>query len=228
MPGRRIRQCTLRDRNAKLGPLRGVPGAPLISLVKRPPELDESRAHPSGTPPDPEHRPSKKGRFETALHRHLDLTFRVLRRTGLCPADAEDAAQDVFLIFARRLSDIEHGAERAFLVSTAVRVAADRRRAKWYSVALDLDSDARRSEDPLPDEALDRRRAQALLESVLDELPPSERDVFVLAELEELTRSEIAQCLTISEGTVASRLARARERVQGSLKRWCARARRRP
>jgi RNA polymerase sigma-70 factor (ECF subfamily) len=80
----------------------------------------------------------------------------------------------------------------------------------------------------LPDEALEWRRAHALLESVLEALPANERDVFVLAELEQLSRAEIAQCLTISEGTVASRLARARERVESALRRWCARARRRP
>ena len=204
-----------------------MPAAPLISLVQRSPAVDALRGVANDAPGDSEQRQPEKGRLESALERHLDLIWRVLRRAGLSAADAEDAAQDTFWIFSRRIDDVERGAERAFLISTALRIAADRRRAKWYSVALDLDSDARSSDDPLPDEALERRRAQALLESVLEGLPPTERDVFVLAELEQLSRTEIAQCLTISEGTVASRLARARERVESALRRFYASARRR-
>ncbi|HET9933205.1 MAG TPA: sigma-70 family RNA polymerase sigma factor, partial [Polyangiaceae bacterium] len=144
------------------------------------------------------------------------------------PADAEDAAQDVFWVFARRLNDVPLAAERAFLISTALHIAADKRRTKWYSVSFELDVDARLSESPLPDEALDLRRAHAMLDSVLDGLPASERDVFVLSDIEELSRSEVARSLAISEGTVASRLARARERVEAALKRLCAKRGRRP
>ena len=204
-------------------------GAPLISLVKRPPRVDEARSASADVSNPERNAPTARaGRLEIAVERNLDLVWRVLRRSGLGAADAEDATQDAFWVLARRLSDVEDGAERAFLIATALRIAADRRRAKWYSVALELDTDSRCSEDPLPDEALERRRAQALLESVLGELPQRERDVFVLAELEELSRSEIARCLEISEGTVASRLARAKERVHSALRRWGARARRQP
>jgi RNA polymerase sigma-70 factor (ECF subfamily) len=122
--------------------------------VQRSPAVDTLRDVANDAPGDPEQRPPKKGRLESALERHLDLIWRVLRRAGLSAADAEDAAQDTFWIFSRRIDDVESGAERAFLISTALRIAADRRRAKWYSVALDLDSDARSSDDPLPDVAL--------------------------------------------------------------------------
>lgn len=195
---------------------------PLITLVKDPPERAEPPPPLAALEEGSDETPpaAAEARLQAALTRYLDLVWRVLRRAGLSAPDAEDAAQDVFWVFARRLPRVPLAAERAFLLSTALRTAADRRRSKWYSVSLELDADLRLSELPSPDEALELRRAQAVLDAVLAGLPSAERDVFVLTELEELSRSEVADCLAISEGTVASRLARARGRVQAALKRW--------
>ncbi|MGC4094931.1 MAG: sigma-70 family RNA polymerase sigma factor [Polyangiaceae bacterium] len=179
---------------------------------------------PRATPSDAEPAP---GRLERALARHLDLIWRVLRRAGLSQADAEDTAQDVFWVLARRLQQVPEAAERSFLISTALRMASDRRRSKWSTVTLAFDGDSEQLEATAPDEAIDLRRAQLMLDAALDTLPPPERDVFVLVELEELTRAEAARALSMSEGTVASRLARARERFHAALKRLQARARRR-
>ena len=54
---------------------------------------------------------------------HYDIVFRLLRRMGLDPARAEDGAQQVFLVAAKRLPDVTDGKERAFLTGTAVNVA---------------------------------------------------------------------------------------------------------
>ena len=62
------------------------------------------------------------------MQRHLELVWRMLRRMGLSPPDADEAAQDVFWVLARRLDDVPVRAEKSFLVSTALRVASDRRR----------------------------------------------------------------------------------------------------
>ncbi|MFZ5892575.1 MAG: RNA polymerase sigma factor [Myxococcota bacterium] len=197
---------------------------PLISLVRAPAEERKVDEHPerSGYFEQPA-QPREAGRLEAALARHIDFVWRVLRRTGLPEADAEEAAQDTFWVFARRLDSVPVAAERSFLVSTALRLAADRRRAKWYSSSVELDSDTRASDGPLPDEAVDLRRARALIDGALASLSPAERDVFVLTELEEMPRPEVARVLEISEGTVASRLARARERFHAALKRLGAR-----
>jgi len=56
---------------------------------------------------------------------NTDFVFRSLRRAGLDVGTAEDGAQQVFLIAARKLDRIEAGKERAFLYATAVNVAAD-------------------------------------------------------------------------------------------------------
>ncbi len=165
-------------------------------------------------------------RLRAAVRDHLALVWRVLRRAGLGPADAEDASQDVFWVLAQRVADVPERAQRSFLVSTALRVASDRKASKWHrSVGTGLDTDARASEAPLPDEVLDLQRAGALLDEALGSLETSDRAVFILAELEQMSRREVADALAIPEGTVASRLRRAREALEVSIRRLRARAR---
>lgn len=160
------------------------------------------------------------GRLRSVVSEHLPLIWRVLRRAGLGAADAEDASQDVFWVLAQRFDAVPERAQRSFLVATALRVAADRRSSKWHrSVSGGLDTDTRSSEAPLPDEALDLQRASALLDEALQSLDSADRSVFVLAELEQMTRAEVADALGIPEGTVASRLRRAREAVELAVRR---------
>lgn len=129
-------------------------------------------------------------------------------------------------MLAQRFDDVPARAQRSFLVSTALRVASDRKLSKWHrSVSSGLDAEARVSDAPWPDEALDRHRASALLDEALQTLEDSDRAVFVLAELEQMTRSEVAEALGIPEGTVASRLRRAREALEGAVRRLRSRPR---
>lgn len=170
--------------------------------------------------------PRGDGRLRAAVSSHLGLVWRVLRRTGLTAADAEDASQDVFWVLAQRFEDVPERAQRSFLVSTALRVASDRKQSKWHrSVSAGLDLEARASEAPLPDEAVEIRRAGALLDEALETLSELERAVFVLAELEQMTRAEVAEVLSIPEGTVASRLKRGRQTLETAVRRLRARPR---
>lgn len=155
-----------------------------------------------------------------AVADHLDLVWRVLRRAGLSPADAEDATQDVFWVLAQRIGAVPERARRAFLVSTAVRVAADRRRSKWYrAVDTGLELDDRVSGDRGADEQLELHRAAVLLDRALSTLDPQDRAIYIMAELEQLSRTEVAEALTIPKGTVASRLRRARDAFEVAVRR---------
>ena len=157
--------------------------------------------------------PRADARLRRVVDEHVGLVWRVLRRAGLSPADAEDASQDVFWVLAQRIEDVPERAQRSFLVSTALRVASDRRRSKWNrSVSGGLDAEARVSDAALPDEALETLEA-------------SERAVFILADLEQMTRAEVAQALRIPEGTVASRLRQARTAFEASVRRLRAQSR---
>ncbi len=153
------------------------------------------------------------------LREHYAFTWRQLRRLGL-PADhAEDATQQVLLIAARRIAEIEPGRERSFLFGTARRVASDFRR-----TAGKLTHGSERLREaldtaPLQDELLDRERDRARLDDVLESMDDDLRAVFILYELEELTMAEMAEVLELPAGTVASRLRRARTQFRQAVRR---------
>jgi len=155
---------------------------------------------------------------------HFDFIWRSLRRLGLDDGHADDAAQEVFLIAARKGELFVLGCERAFLFGTALRVAADVR--KSIARRREVSHEAAEMVDPVPsvEALLDQQRARSLLDAMLDELPEDVRLVFVLFELEEMEMQAIAALLSIPQGTVASRLRRARTLFAASAKRRQARA----
>ena len=165
-------------------------------------------------------------RVEAFVRQYYAFTWRVLRRYGLAPADADDAAQKVFLIAVDRLQDIQAGSERAFLFRTARHVASKahrsvQRRPDVSGQAIDA-ADAT-DDVPTPDDLLDRRRARDLLDRILEELSEDFRAVLVLFEIEGMPAPEIAEALDIPVGTVASRLRRARAEVERRAERYLTR-----
>ncbi len=154
-------------------------------------------------------------RLRSLVDAHIDATARVLRRLGVPSADVDDAVQQVFVTLSRRLDDVAPQSERAFLYRTALHVAAHARRTLARRREIGgSDDEARPSATLGPDELVDRRRAAALLERILEAMPDELREAFVLHEVEELSMAQIAELLEIPPGTVASRLRRAREEFQ--------------
>ncbi len=155
---------------------------------------------------------------------HFDFVWRSLRRLGVPETDVDDCAQHVFLVASRKLADIVPASERAFLFSTAMRVASDARRSRTRRREVPED-EAVEAHDPAPDpeQLADQRRARAVLDEVLDAMPMELRAPFVLFELEELSTADIARMLGVPTGTVASRLRRAREEFQAIVARLKAR-----
>jgi RNA polymerase sigma-70 factor (ECF subfamily) len=164
--------------------------------------------------PDLDPRPSTHAalrRFSDLVRTEIDFVWRLLRRIGLSRPDADDAAQQVFIVASSKLAQVPVGKERNFLYGTALRVAANIRRGlrrrRLSPVEPPLDT---AQEEDLPDEILERRRARALLDELLAELPDELARVLVLAEIEQLTLAAIAELEGIPPGTAASRLRRAR------------------
>ena len=167
---------------------------------------------------------SDAARLRALVTGHFDFVWRSLIRLGVPRADAEDALQQVFLVASRRLAEIEEGRERAFLFGTALRIASRARRAVQRRREV-LGDDGIDPPDSAPgaEELVDRARARAELEALLDRMPLELRAVFVLFELEQMTMAEIAVTLDLPPGTVASRLRRARESFQAAIRRRGAR-----
>jgi len=163
-------------------------------------------------------------RVTRLVRTHHDFIWRLLRRLGVPESGADDLTQQVFCVAARRLADIVPGSERSFLFGTALRVAADSQRSHHRHEQPTEELDDHAGSWPNPEEVLEARRRRALLDEVLLSLPLELRTVLVLFELEQLGKREVAELLSIPEGTAVSRLRRARLEFKASAKRALSRA----
>jgi RNA polymerase sigma-70 factor (ECF subfamily) len=155
----------------------------------------------------------EQARLRRAFDANYGGVWRFLRRLGVEPDRADDAAQQVFLIALEALERIVDGSERAFLYATAVRLAHGiRRKIQRELSSGDLDADP--SPLPSPAQLTDQKRAREALDAIIARMDDDHRAVFVLAELDDFTTPEIASLLEIPLGTAASRLRRAREKFQ--------------
>lgn len=112
-------------------------------------------------------------RVREMVVRNLDAVWRTACRLGLSGADPDDLAQEVALVVMKREAAIEPGKERAFMLATAARIAANwrrsgRRRSRHgaelaVAFAGDLEADA--AAPPSPERELVRARGLALLDA---------------------------------------------------------------
>ena len=165
--------------------------------------------------------PEGAARIRRMVDAEFAVVWRFLRGLGVAQGSADDAAQHVFLIAAKRIDAITVGSERAFLFATARGVAANVRRAQQRNREVLDDSmlAIQRGGHADPEQAKASKQARALLDRYLAELAEDVRAVFVLFELEGMTMAAIAETLDLPPGTVASRLRRAREEFHAAAKR---------
>lgn len=152
------------------------------------------------------------------VREHFDFIWRLTRRLGLAPEDADDAAQQVFMTATQKLTSIAPGSERTYLYGVALRVTANlKRKAHRRHEHTEAALASLQAEAAAPDQATELVRARELLDELLMTLPEELRRIFVLATIEQLELAEIAELEGIPQGTVASRLRRARVLFAGRL-----------
>lgn len=162
-----------------------------------------------------------EARLAELLRDNFAMVWRALRRLGVPEGAADDAAQEVFIIAARRLAEVELGRERPYVYGIVIRVAANVRRARRRSIEH-FDEDAIAAAFAIGTECdtlLDEKQWRALLENILEKMPEELRNAFVLFEFEGFTEREIAELCSVPQGTVASRLRRARMLFQDGVQR---------
>ena len=162
----------------------------------------------------------RERQLRALVSEHFDFIWRLLRRMGFSPEDADDAAQQVFMAATQKSESIAQGSERTYLYGIALRVAANlrrklgRRREEAEPLAHEVVDLA-----PQPEHAANLGEACSLLDELLRALPEDLRRVLVLAQIEQFEVAEIAQAEGIPVGTAASRLRRARALFREGLER---------
>ncbi len=162
--------------------------------------------------------PNPSPGFEPTMLPHLDAAYNLARWLLRHEHDAEDAVQDAFLRAHRSFDRFRGGDGRAWLLTIVRNVCYSRLRQGRQAAAPEpFDDEMHSTSQDHPAEtnaAIWRETHGALLQAALEKLAPEFREVLVLHELEGLAYREIAAVAEIPVGTVMSRLARARRKLE--------------
>ncbi len=159
-------------------------------------------------------RTGSEASFSQLVARHLPLVYRTCRRELLSDTLAEDAAQVVFLLLARKAKTLRAGPSLAgWLFGTARFVARDVRKQEARRV---------RREEAAMQEAVHQQAApmpewdsiEPLLNTALAALKPAERDAVLLRFFEGHTLAETGALLGLSEDAARMRVTRALEKLR--------------
>jgi RNA polymerase sigma-70 factor (ECF subfamily) len=160
-------------------------------------------------------------RFEQAVLPHLDAAYNLARWLTRNDHDAQDVTQEAFLRAFRFFDGYQGGNMRAWLL-TIVRNTCytwmHQNRPPETSVEFDEEIHSEASSSGADPELQVLAGAdKETVHRALAELPEIFREVLVLREMEGMSYKEIADVVSVSIGTVMSRLARARTRLREAL-----------
>jgi RNA polymerase sigma-70 factor (ECF subfamily) len=154
--------------------------------------------------------------FAAFVQRQSAFVFRVAYAALRNAHDAEDVAQEVFLKLYRTSSWRQMNDERAYLARSAWRSAIEK---KSKSVPQDAPSENTIARGLNPEQQIVEANWSAVVHQLMDALPEELRMPLALSAIDELTSREIAATLRIPEGTVRTRLMKAREVLKEKLAR---------
>ena len=154
--------------------------------------------------------------FEELVRRYGAMVFGVCRRALGDHHLAEDAFQAVFVVLARKAHAIRPpGAVGGWLYGVARKAAAEAAamRRRKHRETLPGTLPERPADAPEPDDSA------AWVDAEIAELPDTLRSAVLLCEIEGVSRADAAVRLGIAQGTLSSRLARARKVLGKALRR---------
>jgi len=153
----------------------------------------------------------------SAFEAEFDFVHRMLRRYGASSADADDLAQEVFLVVWRRWRDYDPQRPlRPWLAGITFRVAHDH----FRRVRREVPSGFVDGEEPAsPLDHLASSRARALVLRALASMPERQRAILILHELEGIPIQELVGTLLVPASTLYSRLKKAHQTFARSVRR---------
>ncbi|OGC92531.1 MAG: hypothetical protein A2W25_07500 [candidate division Zixibacteria bacterium RBG_16_53_22] len=154
--------------------------------------------------------------FEQIVLRHQQKIQRICRRMLGDRIEAEEAAQDIFVKVYYHLKSYDQSRDfGVWCTAIAINDCRDRlrRRQRATRTFRDIAEADRASISAAQDDCDDSRVKLSMVEKALEELPEKLKEVIVLKAYGDCSYGEIAKILKIRQGTVMSRLFRARQRL---------------
>ena len=169
--------------------------------------------------------------FENVYEQYFEFVWRSARRLGVYESAVGDVVQETFLVVHRKLGEFEgRSSVNTWLFSIVRHVARDHRRQVRRKSPHSLQTDGPTDPETLmdrpeqgPHERAVKTQAVEALHAILDELDDEKREVFILAELEQMTAPEMADALGVNLNTIYSRLRSARLEFEQAVERRRAR-----
>src|SRR3954447_20155278 len=170
-------------------------------------------------------RAGETGLYELLMRRYNQRLFRIIRSVLTNDTEAEDVLQETWVRAFEHLGQFEG---RASFATWATRIAyhealARARAGKRWTTVENPEGDVmpevnrRQSTTETPEAQAIRGQLGRLLQSAVDALPETYRTVFVLREVEQLSTTETADSLGLSEEAVKTRLHRSRALLRREL-----------
>ncbi len=160
---------------------------------------------------------AQEANFTALVQRQSRFAYRVAYAVLLNAHDAEDAVQETFLKLYRHPGWQQAENERAYIARVAFRCAIDRRRATRPATAEPEAILQIPSHHPGPEHTFLATDHHRRIHSLIDALPEDLRLPLVLSAFDDLNSRLIAGILNIPEGTVRTRLQRARQLLKQKL-----------
>ncbi|MCE5258798.1 MAG: sigma-70 family RNA polymerase sigma factor [Chloroflexi bacterium] len=163
--------------------------------------------------------------FNQLVELHQQTAYNLAYRILGDQEYATDATQEAFIRCYRSLEQFRGGAFRAWLLRIVTNCCYDQLRARRRRPNTPIDdmvedeehSDILRDDAETPEEHLEHRELYDALQLSLEVLPPEQRTIVVLSDIEGLSYEEIAVVTSLALGTVKSRLNRARGKLRDYL-----------
>ena len=156
--------------------------------------------------------------FEETVMPHLNAAYNLARWLTRNDADADDVVQEAYLRAFKFFQGFQGGDSRAWVLKIVRNTCYS-----WLQKnrppenTAEFDEEQHSSESHNPETILIESIDKQFLRQLLEELPREFREVVILRDLEGLSYKEIANISDLPLGTVMSRLARARQRLQSNL-----------
>jgi RNA polymerase sigma-70 factor, ECF subfamily len=164
--------------------------------------------------------------FDSLYDQHFRFVWRLARRMGVDPSAIDDVVQEVFVVIHAKLDSLHSpDAVRSWIYGIVRRAVSEHRRAVRRSetvLTFPTEHAAVPHRPPTPLELTELSSDRELLANLLGGLSDAKREVFILAELEEMSMPDIAVALEIPLNTAYSRLRHARQEFDTALARQSA------
>ena len=163
---------------------------------------------------------ARLARFEQTVLPHLNSAYNLARWLVRNEHDAQDVVQEAYLRAFRFFDGFHGGDGRAWLLAIVRNTSRTwMQQAAKGDLAAEFDDDqhSRYVATPGPEAHMIRQSGIDAVRQCIEELPPEYKETLVMREMEEMSYKEIADATAVPLGTVMSRLARARARIQNCL-----------